>query len=262
MAYFNNSIWGNFVSGTNSTDIIENNNEYVVVDAGAGDNTINNTSISRTDDNITTSVYRFPDNSSINGGAGNDNIYNGGNYAIINGGDGKDTIQGFNSTSTLQIGGGKGTYSAATSGSNIIVTVGKGKITLVGAADLDELHIDGAKVLTVNDKTKSPVKADADIKFINASSRTTAVKITGNALANTLSGGKGNDKLYGEAGNDSLNGGAGNDVLNGDAGNDKLLGGAGNDKIYGGSVIFDNVSSGDKFNINGKIRTIKDKTLK
>ncbi|MGO7638588.1 calcium-binding protein, partial [Rhizobium leguminosarum] len=35
---------------------------------------------------------------------------------------------------------------------------------------------------------------------------------TGNALANTIIGGAGNDLLDGVAGNDTLNGGAGNDI--------------------------------------------------
>ncbi|MGO7536914.1 hypothetical protein AB9E20_34115, partial [Rhizobium leguminosarum] len=35
---------------------------------------------------------------------------------------------------------------------------------------------------------------------------------TGNALANTIIGGAGNDLLDGGAGNDTLNGGAGNDI--------------------------------------------------
>lgn len=52
---------------------------------------------------------------------------------------------------------------------------------------------------------------------------------TGNALANTLMGGAGNDYLYGGAGNDTLIGGAGNDYLRGDAGNDVMIGGLGND---------------------------------
>ncbi|OWJ90115.1 heme peroxidase [Pseudomonas sp. A46] len=52
---------------------------------------------------------------------------------------------------------------------------------------------------------------------------------TGNALANVIAGGGGNDRLSGLAGNDTLNGGLGNDTLIGDAGNDILIGGAGND---------------------------------
>ncbi len=52
---------------------------------------------------------------------------------------------------------------------------------------------------------------------------------TGNALANSLIGGTGNDTLSGLAGDDQLEGGAGNDTLNGGLGNDTLIGGTGND---------------------------------
>ena len=271
-----------FYSGMNVTiyggkgnDSIQNEGDRSIVDGGAGNDFLYN------GDGF--SVV-------ITGGKGNDSIINWGYHADINGGSGKDTIEiwglsptiaggkgndvikfhaengliqyssgdgndkiyGFNETSTLQIGDGKGTYSLAISGDNLIVTVGKDKITIVGGADLDELHIDGAKLLTVNDKTKSPVTIDADIKFIDASKRTTTVKITGNALANsivggsnkdtlyggygadTLTGGAGNDKLFGDAGNDSLLGGDGKDTLSGGSGKDKLIGGAGNDSLWGG----------------------------
>jgi hypothetical protein len=45
-------------------------------------------------------------------------------------------------------------------------------------------------------------------------------KITGNGLANHLSGGAGDDKLYGRTGDDLLDGGAGSDVLDGGIGSD------------------------------------------
>jgi Ca2+-binding RTX toxin-like protein len=48
----------------------------------------------------------------------------------------------------------------------------------------------------------------------------------GDATANTLDGGDGNDVLSGGAGNDTLRGGAGDDVLEGGAGSDSLDGGA------------------------------------
>jgi Ca2+-binding RTX toxin-like protein len=53
--------------------------------------------------------------------------------------------------------------------------------------------------------------------------------ITGNAGANTLSGGEGNDSLRGMGGADTLVGGIGNDTLDGGAGTDILVGGQGND---------------------------------
>ncbi|MCD2787032.1 Ig family protein, partial [Pseudomonas aeruginosa] len=55
----------------------------------------------------------------------------------------------------------------------------------------------------------------------------------GYAVADTLSGGLGNDSLYGYAGNDLLQGDEGNDTLYGGAGNDTLIGGADSDYLYG-----------------------------
>ena len=189
----------------------------------------------------------------INGGKGGDKIslYGNGREALLlyKNGDGNDSIEGFNETSTLSISGA--TFSTTTSSNDIIVTVGDDEILLVGAADLSTVNIVGEKILSVTDKTKSPLVADADVKFINAAKRTTAVKITGNALNNSIVGGSGkdylvgaagndsifgndgNDKLFGDAGNDSLNGGNGNDTLSGGTGNDSLFGGAGNDSLNG-----------------------------
>ncbi|PYF11821.1 serralysin [Rhodobacter viridis] len=59
-------------------------------------------------------------------------------------------------------------------------------------------------------------------------------KIVGNAVANNLQSGAGNDTLQGAAGNDTLDGGAGADSLRGDAGADSLIGGNGNDLLIGG----------------------------
>lgn len=191
----------------------------------------------------------------IEAGAGNDIISLGSDAANsridYKSGDGNDSIVGFNASSTLQIGGGKGTYSTVESGDDIVVTVGKGKITVVGGADLDELHIDGAKLLIVTNKSAATVTAAPEIKFVSAAKRTKAINIMGNRLANsivggskndilsgdygadTLSGGKGNDTLLGGRGNDSLSGGKGNDSLVGGKGNDTLWGGKGNDSLWG-----------------------------
>ncbi|MEO1140125.1 MAG: calcium-binding protein [Pseudomonadota bacterium] len=77
--------------------------------------------------------------------------------------------------------------------------------------------------------------------------------ITGTALDDIVSSGRGNDtirggagnddilsgadddRVFGEAGNDSLNGKNGDDLLVGGAGEDSLIGGHGNDKVRGGS---------------------------
>jgi len=263
------------IHGGTGNDLIRIYGNYVTILGGAG-----NDSISNIGDTVT-----------INAGAGNDYIDNDGNEVIIDAGkendivslssysyyskntliqytsgDGNDTIFNFNSDDTLKIGGGTGSYFSKTSGNDVIVTVGEGKITLVGAASLSKVNIDGVwkdpAFLTVTNSTKSPVTVDSVVKTVDASKRTSAIKITGNKLANSISGGTkndsifggadndsilgnaGNDKLFGEVGNDSLNGGNGADTLSGDDGNDILLGGAGKDSLNGGNGA-DTLSGGN-----------------
>lgn len=255
-------------------DNIENEAaKNVTINGGKGNDTIDNAlmfdgAIGR---------FRYPDDVIIIGGTGNDLIYNnsGSNVTIIGGtgndtiinkygenvlfqyanGDGNDYIEGFNETSTLSIGGGS--YSTIKSGDDLIITVGEGKISLMGAANLDTLNIQGvkkssSKTLTLTDSSAAAVTIGSAIKTVKASKRTTAIKIKGNSLDNsilsgkgndtiyggegkdTISGGVGNDKLLGGSGNDSLSGGDGADTLSGGSGDDKLLGGAGNDSLSGG----------------------------
>ena len=145
-------------------------------------------------------------------------------------GDGNDIIYGFKSHSTLSIGGGS--YSTQVSDLDIIITVGDGKITLVDAANLSSLNIVGTKstvqptLLTATDKTKSPVTVASAIKTIDASSRTSGIKITDNALANSIIGGSGADTLWGDDGNDIFIYSAGNDVIADYATGDKISLGA------------------------------------
>ncbi|MBQ3337797.1 MAG: calcium-binding protein, partial [Selenomonadaceae bacterium] len=125
------------------------------------------------------------DLATISGGAGADTIVNNLGAEIFieyADGDGNDSIVGFNDTSTLHIAASK--YSTKKSGDDLIVTVGKGKITLAGAASLSA-NISFDKLLTVDDETSSPVTVDSKTKIIDGTSRTKAIKITGNKLANT-----------------------------------------------------------------------------
>ncbi|MGY4178389.1 Ca2+-binding RTX toxin-like protein [Bradyrhizobium sp. USDA 4518] len=57
----------------------------------------------------------------------------------------------------------------------------------------------------------------------------------GNATANYLVGGIGNDSIFGHGGNDAMWGDGGNDSLDGGDGNDELFGGPGNDIMTGGT---------------------------
>ena len=235
-------------------DHITNYGSSVTINAGAGNDSVWNGLYDKVKINSgagNDSVSNYGDKVTITGGTGNDTIYNnwdfnsnapysddsGANVLFkYNSGDGNDIIYGFRADSTLSIGGGS--YSTKKSGDNVIVTVGDGKISLMGAASLSAVNITGTKAtstttLTVTDKTKSPVTVGSAIKTINASTRTKAVKITGNKLANTIKGGSGNDIIYGKAGNDSILGNDGADKISGGSGNDTLTGGKGNDSLWG-----------------------------
>ena len=243
------------IIGGEGNDSIISNGSKVTISGGDGSDTIGNddegnySSISGGDGDDR--LLNFGKYATVNGGKGNDTLYT--NYSSRRNqfldfdtnvtfqyaqGDGNDIISGFRADSTLSISGGS--YSTTKSDDNIIVTVGNGKISLIGAASLSAVNIKGdssggssSTTLTVTDKTKSPVTVDSAIKTINASKRTTAVKITGNTNANTISGGSKNDTINGGAGNDSIIGNAGNDSILGNAGNDRLYGNGGNDKLYG-----------------------------
>ena len=66
----------------------------------------------------------------------------------------------------------------------------------------------------IDNKLKEPefILKD-DKKFVDASKRTKPIKITGNALANLIVGGRGNDTFDSAGGDDTLTGGKGKDVF-------------------------------------------------
>ena len=236
MANISNSNSNSLVTGTSSADSIVNVASNVTIKAANGEDSITNSgakviiNAGAGKDRITNRGKRV----SILGGSGNDFIANTAARATINAGVGNDSIslstaaknnvilyysdygndliKGFNATSTLRIDGGKGTYSTVKSGSNIIVTVGDGKITLKGAASLSALNISGEEMLQTlpsntqafNNSSAANVTLGTNIKNADASSRTKAIKITGNSLDNAIVGGTGNDKLLGNSGYDSI----------------------------------------------------------
>lgn len=61
-------------------------------------------------------------------------------------------------------------------------------------------------------------------------------RVAGGAGNDRLIGEAGNDRLSGQSGNDHLIAGAGRDLLDGNGGADKLFGGAGNDRLSGGAA--------------------------
>ena len=194
------------ISAGAGNDTIYNYGSQVSIDSGAGNDSIRNSGgqsvkiISSDGDNYIYNDYTTKYNSATQK---YDSILP--EKVTIVTGVGNDSILGFNETSTLEI--ASGSYSSTKSGSDIVVTFGTGKITLVGAGSLEKLNIAGSEkvttpstLLTVTNSTTSPLTIDAAVKNVNASKRTTAIKITGNALANSIVGGSKNDSIYGNAG--------------------------------------------------------------
>ena len=87
----------------------------------------------------------------------------------------------------------------------------------------------------MDNSSASKITLDTEYILADAATRTKAIRIVGNVLDNSITGGTGKDTLYGGAGDDSILGNAGNDKLYGQAGNDSLFGGNGNDYLSGGN---------------------------
>ena len=110
---------GSTINALGGNDIINNNNNFMSINGGDGDDVINNYG-----DIIGGGAYV-----TINGGKGNDviSLLNGRNEVVIeyNEGDGNDVVHGFGSRTTL-----KAYYDSATqSGNDVIVKIGDGSIT-------------------------------------------------------------------------------------------------------------------------------------
>ena len=135
----------------------------------------------------------------MQGLAGNDSLSGGGGNDILNGGSGNDTMVGGAGNDVYYVDSTRDSISETSTGGFDTVRTTLASWTL--ATNLEALVYDGAG------------------KFTG----------TGNAVANRLTGGQGNDWLSGAAGNDTIIGGAGDDSLIGGDGADVLTGGAGAD---------------------------------
>ena len=176
----------------------------------------------------------------VTGGAGKDTIiYGGGNNVITDYTVKQDKLK-FNVELS----------EAAESGNNIIFTLGTGKVTVTGAKGKEITVIDkdgkestlvyGSNNITIGNNAGTYYKALSSVVSIDASNRTKAIEIVGNASANSIIGGKGKD---------IINGGDGADTITGGKGNDTLTGGAGADSFYyingDGSDVINDYSTSD-----------------
>jgi Ca2+-binding RTX toxin-like protein len=159
-----------------------------------------------------------------------DNVLTGNAAAnTLTGGLGDDTLDGGAGADKLIGGAGDDVYRVDSTGDVITELAGGGH---------DSVTVKAIASYTLSAEVE-------DIVFAGA----TAFTGNGNALANSLAGGGGNDVLNGLGGNDTLDGGAGADKLLGGDGDDRLSGGAGNDTVTGGAgadvIVLDSKSGFD-----------------
>ena len=126
----------------------------------------------------------------LTGGAGND---------TLNGGDGNDLLNGGTGADAMAGGAGNDAYYVDNADDTVTESAGGGIDTIRTTLSSYTLGTEVERVMFIGVGN-----------FVG----------TGNALANRLTGGAGNDTLDGGDGNDSLNGGAGADAMTGGAGND------------------------------------------
>jgi serralysin len=157
----------------------------------------------------------------LDGGAGNDELYgNSGNDTLI-GGTGNDLLDGGAGADLMQGGAGDDVYYVDNKGDRIIELANEGVDTVHASVDF-----------TLGDNLENLVLTG-----------TGNLKGTGNALDNQLTG---------NAGKNVLNGGAGNDRLDGAGGVDTLVGGQGDD-TYVVDLISKGVGAKAKASLEDKI---------
>ncbi len=177
----------------------------------------------------------------LNGGGGNDTLNGGAGNDILNGGSGNDSLDGGDGADNLQ--GGAGNDKLTGGAGNDRLEGGQGADTMTGGSGNDVYLVDNAKDIVKEDLNSGTDVVQTTLQNYTLTNNVETLVFTGtgtftgrgNAIANTITGGSGNDALYGMGGNDQLNGGAGNDALDGGDGADTLQGGAGNDKLTGGA---------------------------
>lgn len=170
-------------------------------------------------------------NDTLNGGAGDDLLVGGTGSDTLSGGTGNDTLQG--------------------DAGDDDIDGGQGADTMVGGDGNDTYIVDNADDIVIEALNGGTEIVETSLNSYTMTENVEQLVFTGqgnfvgigNATANLMTGGNGNDTLSGMGGNDQLVGGSGNDTLDGGDGVDNLQGGIGDDVLFGGAGV-DTLSGG------------------
>ena len=228
--------WSNnntVLTGTSGNDTISNYGSYVTINAGAGNDSIYNSSSAT---NIT-----------IEGSEGKDSIEKFGNYVMIKGGADNDSIFSHGSNTTIEGGAGNDTiYSYYSKGNSNSIIDG-------GAGDDKITHSQGDYATINAGAGDDSILSSGDNVTINAGAGND--KITNYGANVTIDAGEGNNYISSSASNVTIKAGAGNDsISNGTTGRNSIIeGGAGDDSIdNNGSNVQIYAGAGDDSIYNSK----------
>ncbi|MEL6977657.1 MAG: cadherin domain-containing protein [Pseudomonadota bacterium] len=185
------------------------------------------------DDDITA----HDDGGNVRGGDGADTLRGGGGFVHLFGDGGNDTFIGGDGLTTMYGGDGDDTFYA---GTGISTMYGEGGTdTAVFSGDFSDYRFSISAwdhSVTLTDMRAGSPNGSAQLVAMDTLSFADrdATMTTLTNSNNNWTGGAGSQIVLGMSGKDNLDGGAGDDVLFGGDGNDTLTGGAGDDNIIGG----------------------------
>ena len=162
------------------------------------------------------------------GGAGRDSMFGGDGNDALYGNDGQDTLNGGDGADYMDGGAGDDTadYTGTTSGVYVDLRTGLGSWGASGdfLASIENLEGSGYDDILIGNAEANELSGGVGNDTVYA----------GDGWLDYVYGGDGDDMLFGEGGNDIIRGGEGDDLLRGGDGEDNLGGDAGADTIDGG----------------------------
>ena len=271
--------------GAGNDKIVVTRGHHTYIDGGAGDDTIlgEKSSVSAWEMGGYATIHGgdgddyinpvFSDSAYISGGDGNDTIQNEGNDSTISGGagddvislqgssldnniiqyeigDGNDIIFGFNETSQLSLSAGA-EFSSVESGDNVILTVNENKITITGAATLENINVTNSEVTALD------IDNNADNTLISGTFLDDNIQNSGENV--TINGAAGKDTINNDGDESAIDAGAGNDIITNTGANSTVNGAEGDDNITNSAdnVLIEGSYGNDRITNSGENATIK-----
>ena len=161
---------------------------------------------------------------SLAGNTADNTIIGGGFGDIILGGSGNDNINGMNGNDSIygeegndRLEGGSGDDLMAGGAGNDLYLVDANDVVIEDVNEPGQTVFSGDEIITGNSFT---LAANQYVEILTATSGAPGITLTGNDIAQRISGSTGDNLIFGLGGDDLLNGGAGNDTTDGGFGDD------------------------------------------